>query len=277
MVYQMRVMEMAHIGCYLSYLRIPTFCKWCIGTFEPPVDEDERQFWPGKCDFVRSMLSAIWGTYYMFSEILAVCPSWWHQFVSKFNLEGTFIYFTAGDQTKVKIFYLPNPPILSQSTTDPQLDKLYTKPFQLTFTGSVSSIYPLHLGRLLFSCSSLTSPNDVLLIQHLSQFLSEFTYPKSSSKGEKRQGNVQQVSWFTQAKLAEKRLSPGEEFYFVCANEKTIQGWALKPREWVGGQKKKYLVVLLIYGGPQGAWEDRWSTRWNPNGMQFIFSLVFGL
>jgi len=67
---------------------------------------------------------------------------------------------------------------------------------------------------------------------------------------------MQQVSWFTQAKLAEKGLSPGEEFYFVGANEKTIQGWALKPRGWMGGQEKKYPVVLLIHGGPQGAWED---------------------
>jgi len=58
----------------------------------------------------------------------------------------------------------------------------------------------------------------------------------------------------------------------VGANEKTIQGRALKPRGWVGGQEKKYLVVLLIHGGPQGAWEDGWSTRWNPNGMRFIFS-----
>jgi len=65
--------------------------------------------------------------------------------------------------------------------------------------------------------------------------------------------------------------------YFVGVNEKTIQGRALKPRGWMGGQEKKYLVVLLIHGGPQGAWEDGWSTRWNPNGMRFIFSLAFGL
>ena len=28
---------------------------------------------------------------------------------------------------------------------------------------------------------------------------------------------------------------------------------------------KKYPVVFLIHGGPQGAWEDAWSTRWNPS------------
>lgn len=27
---------------------------------------------------------------------------------------------------------------------------------------------------------------------------------------------------------------------------------------------KKYPLAYLIHGGPQGAWNDQWSTRWNP-------------
>ncbi|KAG8427138.1 putative dipeptidyl-peptidase 5 [Metarhizium acridum] len=27
---------------------------------------------------------------------------------------------------------------------------------------------------------------------------------------------------------------------------------------------KKYPLAFLIHGGPQGAWLDEWSTRWNP-------------
>ncbi|KAF5360440.1 hypothetical protein D9756_004707 [Leucocoprinus leucothites] len=181
-----------------------------------------------------------------------------------FNKEGTFIYFTAGDQARVKIYYLPVPPTPSHSTTDPQFDKVYTEPFELTSTGAVSSIHTLYTGRLLFTRSSLTSPNDVFLIQHLPRYLSDYTDPKSA-EGRKREGDIQQVTRFTEAKLAEKKLSPGEEFHFTGANNKKIQGWALKPRGWEEGQKKKYPVVLLIHGGPQGAWEDSWSTRWNPN------------
>jgi dipeptidyl aminopeptidase/acylaminoacyl peptidase len=29
-------------------------------------------------------------------------------------------------------------------------------------------------------------------------------------------------------------------------------------------RKRKYSMAFLIHGGPQGAWEDGWSTRWNP-------------
>ena len=63
-----------------------------------------------------------------------------------------------------------------------------------------------------------------------------------------------------------KTLSPGEDFYFDGA-EHRIHGWVVKPPGFKEGEKKKWPVVLLIHGGPQGAWEDQWSTRWNPQGM----------
>ncbi|KXN88269.1 Dipeptidyl-peptidase 5 [Leucoagaricus sp. SymC.cos] len=175
----------------------------------------------------------------------------------KFNPEGDFIYFTAADHARTKIYYLPVPPTPSHSTTHPHFDKLYTEPFELTSIGSASSLYLLHPGRLLFTRSTLTSPNDAFLIQHLPRYLSDFLNPSG--------GDLQQVTGFTQAALAPKGLSPGEDFYFHGAHGKKIHGWALKPRGWKEGQKKKYPVVLLIHGGPQGAWEDAWSTRWNFN------------
>lgn len=41
-----------------------------------------------------------------------------------------------------------------------------------------------------------------------------------------------------------------------------IQYWILKPPGF--DPSKKYPVVFLIHGGPQGAWDDAWSYRWNP-------------
>lgn len=41
-----------------------------------------------------------------------------------------------------------------------------------------------------------------------------------------------------------------------------MQMWILKPPGF--DSKKKWPVVYLIHGGPQGAWEDGWSFRWNP-------------
>lgn len=46
------------------------------------------------------------------------------------------------------------------------------------------------------------------------------------------------------------------------ADGASIQYWLLKPPSFDSG--RKYPTVFLIHGGPQGAWEDGWSNRWNP-------------
>ncbi|MCE9562670.1 MAG: S9 family peptidase [Planctomycetes bacterium] len=42
-----------------------------------------------------------------------------------------------------------------------------------------------------------------------------------------------------------------------------MQMWVLKPPGF--DPKKKWPVAFLVHGGPQGAWEDGWSFRWNPS------------
>ncbi|MEI6525071.1 MAG: S9 family peptidase, partial [Planctomycetota bacterium] len=44
--------------------------------------------------------------------------------------------------------------------------------------------------------------------------------------------------------------------------EQSMQMWILKPPGF--DASKKWPVAYLIHGGPQGAWEDGWSFRWNP-------------
>jgi dipeptidyl aminopeptidase/acylaminoacyl peptidase len=41
-----------------------------------------------------------------------------------------------------------------------------------------------------------------------------------------------------------------------------MQMWILKPPGFDAA--KKWPLVYLVHGGPQGAWEDGWSYRWNP-------------
>jgi dipeptidyl aminopeptidase/acylaminoacyl peptidase len=42
----------------------------------------------------------------------------------------------------------------------------------------------------------------------------------------------------------------------------TIHGWLMTPPGHRRGER--HPAVVMIHGGPQGAWEDRWSFRWNP-------------
>ncbi len=63
------------------------------------------------------------------------------------------------------------------------------------------------------------------------------------------------------ALLAQFTLPPLEDYSFTGANNVKVHGWVMKPPQFEAG--KKFPVLLLIHGGPQGAWLDSWSTRWN--------------
>ena len=56
-------------------------------------------------------------------------------------------------------------------------------------------------------------------------------------------------------------LRPLEEFGFVGAMGDSVFGWLLKPPGFDPG--RRYPLIYLIHGGPQGAWLDSWSARWN--------------
>ncbi len=52
-----------------------------------------------------------------------------------------------------------------------------------------------------------------------------------------------------------------EPFVFTGAANVKVQGFLLKPPNF--DPKQKYPVKFLIHGGPEGAWGDSWSYRWN--------------
>jgi dipeptidyl aminopeptidase/acylaminoacyl peptidase len=56
-------------------------------------------------------------------------------------------------------------------------------------------------------------------------------------------------------------LSKAEGFTFKGADGDEVSGWLVKPPGF--DAQKKYPVVFLIHGGPQGAWHDEWHNRWN--------------
>jgi len=68
------------------------------------------------------------------------------------------------------------------------------------------------------------------------------------------------ISHFNESLLATLDL-PRPESVKVKIEDGEMQMWVLKPPGF--DAKKKWPVVYLIHGGPQGAWEDAWSFRWN--------------
>ena len=52
-----------------------------------------------------------------------------------------------------------------------------------------------------------------------------------------------------------------EDFEYTGAIKVRIHGYIVKPPQF--DKSKKYPMILLIHGGPQGAWLDNWGYRWN--------------
>jgi dipeptidyl aminopeptidase/acylaminoacyl peptidase len=69
------------------------------------------------------------------------------------------------------------------------------------------------------------------------------------------------ISHLNDALLAELDLPKMESFWFTAADGTKEQGFIIRPPGFDAA--KKYPVKFLIHGGPQGAWGDAWSYRWN--------------
>src|SRR4051812_37647137 len=83
---------------------------------------------------------------------------------------------------------------------------------------------------------------------------------------------ARQLTHENDALVARLAVNPAEDFWFKGAGGDSVQGFIVKPPQWQAG--KKYPTVLLIHGGPQGAWLDQWHSRWN---YQMFAAPGFGL
>lgn len=95
---------------------------------------------------------------------------------------------------------------------------------------------------LVFTRSSLTMPAEVF---------------KANSDGT----NVVQLTKTNAGLLAQLNINGAEDFEFDGAKNAKVQGFIVKPPNF--DASKKYPMVLMIHGGPQGAWFDNWGYRWN--------------
>ncbi|KAB2880013.1 S9 family peptidase [bacterium] len=74
--------------------------------------------------------------------------------------------------------------------------------------------------------------------------------------------NAKQITNLNTGKLAGIEMNLPEEFWFEGAGKDKVHGFILKPPKF--DPAKKYPLVFLVHGGPQGAWSNNWHYRWNP-------------
>ncbi len=70
-----------------------------------------------------------------------------------------------------------------------------------------------------------------------------------------------QLTFTNRERLAQLEMNPLEDYWFSGANNDSVHLLLLKPPQF--DPAKKYPLVSLIHGGPQGAFGDEFHYRWN--------------
>jgi dipeptidyl aminopeptidase/acylaminoacyl peptidase len=82
-----------------------------------------------------------------------------------------------------------------------------------------------------------------------------------ASVGSRGVSGTRKLTHDNDALVAQLKLNPMEEYWFKGAGGDSVQGFVVRPPQWEAG--KKFPVMFLIHGGPQGEWADQWHSRWN--------------
>lgn len=142
--------------------------------------------------------------------------------------DGRQLYFVAEDQAEQPIYAIDLP----NGTPRPIAAASYNAEISVSTEGRT----------LAFRRSSVTMPAEIFI---------------AGSDG----GHPRQLTHHNAALLASVEMNPPEPFWFEGAGAARVEGFVIKPPHF--DASKKYPLLLLVHGGPQGAWTDDWGYRWN--------------
>jgi len=74
-------------------------------------------------------------------------------------------------------------------------------------------------------------------------------------------GTIKRITFSNEEILSQLEMNSVETFWCEGANGDKVQSIIVKPPFF--DPNKKYPMMFLIHGGPQGAWEDNFHYRWN--------------
>jgi dipeptidyl aminopeptidase/acylaminoacyl peptidase len=158
------------------------------------------------------------------------------------------IYFTAENEGEAPIYNI------NLSYPDPWPQELVA--------GFNDSPTPAPDGKtLLFDRMSVAAPNEIYSAPLMFPQCRIAVPPNAYSIPDCLLSKAQRVTNLNGPVLSQVQMQPLENFWFTGAKDK-VQGFVVKPPNF--DASKKYPVKFLIHGGPEGAWGDDWSYRWNP-------------
>jgi len=142
--------------------------------------------------------------------------------------DGTTLYFTAEEAGRSPVFSVP------------------------AEGGAVKEI----VGGATLGDVQAAADGRTLVVTHTS-----FTHPPEIYRVGADGAGLAPLTKANDAFLANFGLRPAESVTYTGAAGKTVQAWIVKPADF--DPARKYPLLVLIHGGPQGAWSDSWTYRWN--------------
>jgi dipeptidyl aminopeptidase/acylaminoacyl peptidase len=169
------------------------------------------------------------------------------------------IYFVSENRSNAPVFVLE---LLGQP-------REYPEEFDLNFAskpvmnGTYSGLHPLPNGTsLVMTRMAVDSPGEVNLLDTHMVGHTAHTMPITSEIISLPMGGTRTpLTHLNDALLSQLDLPKMESFWFTAKDTTKLQGFIIRPPGFDAA--KKYPVKFLIHGGPQGAWGDSWSYRWN--------------
>ena len=129
----------------------------------------------------------------------------------------------------------------------------------LQIRGELSGLHALNDGKtIVASITSARQPSEVSRAEYSWDYNIEPGYDIVTNNSDVR---TTAITHLNSALLEELDLTELESFWFKAVDKTEVEGFLIKPPAF--DPAKKYPVKFLIHGGPQGAWGDAWSYRWN--------------
>ncbi|KXN68957.1 alpha/beta-hydrolase [Conidiobolus coronatus NRRL 28638] len=148
---------------------------------------------------------------------------------SYWSHDSSSLFLIADDKAESKLFSVD---IKSEKITS------YNTPH------SISSISQANKYKLLLTISSFGHPNEIFTL-------------RTNGK------HIRQLTDVNSKKLKGIYLAKPEKFWFTGALGDKVQGWLLKPINF--NPSKKYPVAMIVHGGPQSSYKDRFTQYHNFN------------
>jgi dipeptidyl aminopeptidase/acylaminoacyl peptidase len=170
---------------------------------------------------------------------------------------GSFVWSPDSDRLFFTAEQSGESPIFMRKVDD---DRNQPSPVVLGFNGDLAMVKTntgSNVGArtyLFFTRTSIGRPNEIFAVQWPAEY--DLLPPSSRNK------NPRKLTALNDQMSTELVLTPWSNFWYTGGHGDRVEGFLVKPPNF--DASRKYPVKFLIHGGPEGAWGDDWSFRWNP-------------